>query len=107
MPDRASGIAGIKETERMITLRKFGIGLVVLLTLSLSLLSLFRGKPSAAQGRGAAIPRKWEYKQIVASGPDFALNINDFNALGAEGWELCSSTTTPGGMHMFFKRPKP
>lgn len=44
--------------------------------------------------------QKWEYKVVMYPESD----LNDLNALGAEGWELLY---VQGDTYMYFKRPLP
>jgi hypothetical protein len=58
--------------------------------------------PGAAQGAGKVV-QQWEYDSVSGE------NLGKFNELGAQGWELCATTSpTPTQTSSFiFKRPKP
>ncbi len=44
-------------------------------------------RPATAQGDAASVVVKWEYK-IIHPNPD---DVNAFNELGAQGWEMCGA----------------
>ena len=85
------------------------------LLIGLSLVVYSGVKPSAA-----ASPERWEYTAFVEEYPyeggptDTPLvkqeTVNSLNKLGAEGWELVSTTGPGGSRHMtayYFKRKLP
>ena len=51
-------------------------------------------------------PLRWEYKLVVHSLEEGkALNEEELNALGAEGWELAGIIFAPPTAYHYFKRP--
>lgn len=90
------------------TMRGFVTGFGAALVVGVAIL-LAGGAPTGAQekkGPGQGGPPRpagqWEYK--VVTGPPTA---EEFNRLGADGWELAASTgTTNTGFYHTLKRPK-
>jgi len=81
----------------MKTLRLVGLAIC----LGVGLLLVASGHwPAAAQGDKKAVQR-WEYNFVSGE------NISRFNELGAEGWELCATTSTTHTQPAYiFKRSK-
>ena len=81
----------------------------------LLLFASFSRQPVSGQEKPAPAVQKWEYKLVgKALGPDFRQNESEdeFNKLGAEGWELCAAappSPRPNALPVVtfvFKRPK-
>jgi hypothetical protein len=50
------------------------------------------------------IPQNWEYKHVTRGSRASALEEEQLNALGREGWELVGVVAVGRTMHFYFKR---
>ncbi len=75
---------------------------VVVVGLALVLAALIIGRTAEAQNAPQPAPKvvKWEYSDGAN------LNISQMNALGEQGWELCSFVSYGKDLYYIFKRPK-
>ncbi|MEY3441754.1 MAG: hypothetical protein RLZZ519_35 [Bacteroidota bacterium] len=85
----------------------FWVGLV----LGICLIATFGFRPTAPTATGEM--QKWQYKCVnISTLPLATIQQNHIDALGQEGWELCSigyasaANSTAHGT-LFFKRPVP
>ena len=75
---------------------------VVVVGLALVLAALIIGRTAEAQNAPQQAPKvvRWEYTDGAN------LNIAQMNALGEQGWEMCSFVNYGKDLYYIFKRPK-
>jgi hypothetical protein len=75
---------------------------VLVLVLVVALAALIIGRTAEAQNAPQQAPKvvKWEYTDGAN------LNIGQLNALGEQGWELCTFVSYGKDLYYVFKRPK-
>jgi len=73
----------------------------ILILTALVILAIVVGRSFVAEAQTAAAPKVvWEYKDGAN------MTVQQMNALGAEGWELCCSTVYGKDLYYIFKRMK-
>lgn len=74
----------------------------VVIGIALVVAALIIGRTAEAQNAPQVAPKvvKWEYSDGAN------LNIAQMNALGDQGWELCSFVSYGKDLYYVFKRPK-
>jgi hypothetical protein len=75
---------------------------LVLIGVALVLAALIVGRVAEAQNAAQQTPKvvKWEYTDGAN------LNIAQMNALGEQGWEMCTFVNYGKDLYYIFKRPK-
>jgi hypothetical protein len=75
---------------------------LVLIGVALVLAALIVGRVAEAQNAAQQTPKvvKWEYTDGAN------LNIAQMNALGEQGWEMCTFVSYGKDLYYIFKRPK-